>query len=101
MDTLKMKKAWEVAIAPAKSLPMSAIGMWMSGNTLQIFSIFMVFQLFKSPFQAIMSMQGQFSRFESERTRQQMLMAKIVFILCNLAGVALGIWKIDKMGLLP
>jgi hypothetical protein len=25
-DTLKVKKAWEVAIAPAKSLPMSAIG---------------------------------------------------------------------------
>jgi hypothetical protein len=27
MDTLKMKKAWEVAIAPAKQLPMNAIGM--------------------------------------------------------------------------
>lgn len=26
MDTLKMKKAWEVAIAPAKQLPMNAIG---------------------------------------------------------------------------
>lgn len=26
MDTLKLKKAWEVAIAPAKQLPMSAIG---------------------------------------------------------------------------
>jgi hypothetical protein len=27
MDTLKMKKAWELAIAPAKQLPMNAIGM--------------------------------------------------------------------------
>jgi hypothetical protein len=27
MDTLKMKKAWEVAIAPAKQLPMNAFGM--------------------------------------------------------------------------
>ena len=26
MDTLKMKKAWEVAIAPAKQLPMNAFG---------------------------------------------------------------------------
>ena len=25
-DTLKLKKAWEVAIAPAKQLPMNAIG---------------------------------------------------------------------------
>jgi hypothetical protein len=26
MDTLKMKKAWEVAIGPAKQLPMNAFG---------------------------------------------------------------------------
>jgi hypothetical protein len=26
MDTLKLKKAWEVAIAPAKQLPMNAFG---------------------------------------------------------------------------
>jgi hypothetical protein len=26
MDVLKMKKAWEVAIAPAKQLPMNAFG---------------------------------------------------------------------------
>jgi len=26
MDTLKLKKAWEVALAPAKQLPMNAIG---------------------------------------------------------------------------
>lgn len=27
METLKMKKAWEVALAPAKQVPMNAIGM--------------------------------------------------------------------------
>jgi ER membrane protein complex subunit 4 len=27
MDKLKLKKAWEVALAPAKQLPMNAIGM--------------------------------------------------------------------------
>ncbi|KAI4802615.1 hypothetical protein E4T44_11245, partial [Aureobasidium sp. EXF-8845] len=53
MDTLKLKKAWEVAIAPAKQLPMSAFGMYMSGNSLQIFSIMMVFMLFKGPITAI------------------------------------------------
>jgi len=26
-DSLKLKKAWELAIAPAKQLPMNAIGM--------------------------------------------------------------------------
>lgn len=45
MDTLKLKKAWETALGPAKQLPMQAIMGYMSGNSLQIFSIMMVFML--------------------------------------------------------
>ena len=101
MDTLKMKKAWEVAIAPAKQLPMSAIGMYMSGNSLQIFSIMMVFMLFKNPFTAIMNVQGQFARFESEGNASKLLGTKLVFIVTNLLSVALGLWKVNGMGLLP
>ena len=49
MDTLKLKKAWEVALGPAKQLPMQAIMGYMSGNSLQIFSIMMVFMLYVKP----------------------------------------------------
>jgi len=45
MDTLKLKKSWEIALGPAKQLPMQAIMGYMSGNGLQIFSIMMVFML--------------------------------------------------------
>lgn len=45
MDTLKLKKSWEIALGPAKQLPMQAIMGYMSGNSLQIFSIMMVFML--------------------------------------------------------
>lgn len=44
-DTLKLKKAWEIALGPAKQLPMQAIMGYMSGNGLQIFSIMMVWML--------------------------------------------------------
>lgn len=44
-ETLKLKKAWEVALGPAKQIPMQAIMGYMSGNSLQIFSIMMVFML--------------------------------------------------------
>ncbi len=101
MDTLKLKKAWELAIAPAKSLPMSAIGMWMTGNSLQIFSIFMVWTLFKTPVQALLGMQGNFARFESEGTKGRLWMVKLVFVVCNLLALGLGVYKVDKMGLLP
>lgn len=45
-DTLKLKKSWEIALAPAKQIPMQAIMSYMSGNSLQIFSIMMVFMLY-------------------------------------------------------
>lgn len=101
MDTLKLKKAWEIALAPAKQLPMSAIGMYMSGNSLQIFSIMMVFMLFKGPILAIIGIQGTFQRLESPGIAQQMLLVKAAFVGCNLLALALGIWKVNGMGLLP
>ncbi|TKA82940.1 hypothetical protein B0A55_01306 [Friedmanniomyces simplex] len=101
MDTLKLKKAWELALAPAKQLPMNAIGMYMTGNSLQIFSIMMVFMLFKAPIQAILNIQSTFQRLETDTNRQQMLGVKAAFVGCNLLALALGIWKVNGMGLLP
>jgi hypothetical protein len=101
METLKLKKAWEVAIAPAKQLPMNAIGMYMSGNSLQMFSIMMVFMLFKAPIQALMNINQTFARFESDGKKQEMLMVKAAFVGCNLLALALGTWKVNQMGLLP
>lgn len=34
---IRVKKAWEIALGPGKSIPMNAFMMWMSGNTVQIF----------------------------------------------------------------
>ena len=48
MDTLKLKKCWEIALGPAKQLPMQGIMAYMSGSSLQIFSIMMVFMLYVS-----------------------------------------------------
>lgn len=101
MDTLKLKKAWELAIAPAKQLPMNAIGMYMSGNSLQTFSIMMVFMLFKGPITAILGISDVFTRFETDGTRQRLIGVKIVYIAMNLLAVGLGIWKVNGMGLLP
>jgi len=101
MDTLKLKKSWEVALAPAKALPMNAIMMYMSGNTLQIFSMMMVFTLFKNPLQALLQTNRAFTRYETEGTAGKMWMVKIVYVLMNLVALALGIWKVNGMGLLP
>lgn len=101
MDTLKMKKAWEVAIAPAKQLPMQGIGMYMTGNSLQVFSIFMLFTLFKGPLSAMLVTNKVFVPYETETTKSKMLVVKLAYIACNLLTLALGIYKVNSMGLLP
>lgn len=98
---LKIKKSWEVALAPAKALPMNAIMMYMSGNSLQIFSIMMVFMLFKNPIQGILQTNQVFTKYESPRTKDKMWLVKSVYVLMNLVALGLGIWKVNGMGLLP
>lgn len=101
MSVLKIKKAWEVALGPAKQIPMQAIMMYMSGNGLQIFSIFMVYNLFKSPIQGLAQTNTVFSKFESSGTYGQMLGIKAAYVVMQLLLLGLGIYKVNSMGLLP
>ncbi|CAM1511500.1 Fc.00g090130.m01.CDS01 [Cosmosporella sp. VM-42] len=101
MDTLKLKKAWEVALAPVKGLPMTAIMMYMSGNSLQIFSIMMVFMAFKNPLMGLMNTNPAFERFYTPSNSGQMLQVKFVYVAMQILALGVGIWKINQMGLLP
>ncbi|KAJ5112446.1 ER membrane protein complex subunit 4 [Penicillium argentinense] len=100
-DALKLKKAWEIAIAPSKQLPMQAIMMYMSGNSLQIFSIMMVLMLFKGPIQGLINTNAAFAKYETPSTRGRLLGVKAVYVLMQLLLLALGVWKVNGMGLLP
>jgi hypothetical protein len=75
--------------------------MYMTGNTLQIFSVFMVFTLFKTPVLAVLGLQRTFAPFETPGTAGRLLGVKLVYIACNMLMLALGIWKVNGMGLLP
>ncbi|KAI1299155.1 hypothetical protein F5Y03DRAFT_253081 [Xylaria venustula] len=101
MDTLKLKKAWEVALAPVKSLPMTFFMMYMSGNSLQIFSIMMVYMAFKNPIVGLVGTNQAFERFESDTNKTKMLQVKLAYIVMQLVALAVGIWKVNGMGLLP
>jgi ER membrane protein complex subunit 4 len=75
--------------------------MYMTGSSLQIFSIFMVFTLFKTPITALINIQRSFAPFETPGNAGQMNLVKIVFVITNSLLLALGIWKVNQMGLLP
>jgi hypothetical protein len=101
MDTLKLKKAWEVALAPVKGLPMTGIMMYMSGNSLQIFSIMMVFMAFKNPLMGLVNTNAAFEKYQTPHNSGAIFQTKAVYVLCQIVALAVGIWKVNNMGLLP
>ncbi|TRM59855.1 hypothetical protein BD626DRAFT_506636 [Schizophyllum amplum] len=62
-DELKEKRAWDFAIAPAKSLPMQAFMLYMSGGGIQIWNLGIVFMLMLSPLQALARINQAFAPF--------------------------------------
>ncbi|RSH87344.1 hypothetical protein EHS25_003253 [Saitozyma podzolica] len=60
---LKMRRAWELALSPAKSLPMQAIMLYFSGSGIQIFSLGMIFMLLTSPISAVLNIFRAFEAF--------------------------------------
>lgn len=52
---LRIRRAWELALSPAKSLPMQAVMLYFSGSGIQIFSLGMIFMLLTSPITAVLN----------------------------------------------
>jgi hypothetical protein len=97
-----MKKAWEVALAPVKQLPMNLFMSYMSGNSLQIVPITMTAMMFfMTPMKQIFSTKQQFEPLMSKTNSSDITVTMIVYVLCHLLTIGAGIWKLGQMGLLP
>lgn len=102
VDQLKVRKAWEIATSPAKNIPMNLIMSYMTGNSLQMIPIMMTLMLFWTPIRAIFTETGvAFRDLSNERNANEIILPKVVFVLCHLANTAIGVWKLNKMGLVP
>ncbi|KAI1321342.1 hypothetical protein EDD11_006679 [Mortierella claussenii] len=112
-----LTKAWDVALAPGKQLPIQMFMLYMSGNTVQIFSVAVTFMLMISPIKALFSMsQGKrkdeekselFDRFEIispvkvSFLHHPLAWPKLIFMGLQVLTVFIGMWKLNAMGLLP
>lgn len=97
-----MKKAWEVALAPAKALPMNLFMSYMSGNSLQMIPLTMTFYMFfMGPMRQILQVNRQFENLKSASNEYDIVMTKLVYVGCHILFIAYGIWKLGQMGLLP
>ncbi|KAJ4834337.1 hypothetical protein Tsubulata_037535 [Turnera subulata] len=95
----KAQKAWEVAQAPFKNLLMMGFMMWMAGNTVHLFSIGITFSALWQPISALQGVGKVFEPYKDNKV--DLLGPKLLFIALNLGGLALGIWKLNTLGLLP
>ncbi|KAG0254003.1 hypothetical protein BG011_006024 [Mortierella polycephala] len=106
-ELLKVKKAWDVALAPGKQLPMQAFMLWMSGNSVQIFSVAITAMLMFSPIKALMNMSQVFERYETlspvkvSFMNSKLALPKLAFVAMQILTILLGMWKLNSMGLLP
>ena len=118
---LKEKRAWDLAISPAKSLPMQAFMLYMSGGGVQIFSMGIVLMLLLTPIKNMAGMNAgesppgsscyvrltapvtAFAPFSPTQTPTPtaLPLQKLTYILCNLLTLVVGLWKCRSMGLLP
>jgi len=94
---LIVKKSWDIALGPLKQVPMNLFIMYMAGNSISIFPIMMVGMLFLRPVKALLSIQTTFKMIEGSHAIGQ----KLVYLLGNLACLALALYKCQSMGLLP
>ncbi|KAF9954092.1 hypothetical protein BGZ72_004923 [Mortierella alpina] len=103
----KGQKAWDMALAPGKQLPMQAFMLWMSGNSVQIFSVAITGMLMITPIKALMSMGQVFERYETVSPVKvafmdnKLALPKMTFIALQILTILLGMWKLNSMGLLP
>jgi hypothetical protein len=91
---------------------MNAIMMYMSGSSLHIFSIMMTGMLFLTPYspglvlpdfriKSLMAFNAPFVPLESPSTNSRLMQAKALYFLMQLVIMAMGVYKVWIMGLLP
>lgn len=98
---LKNKVAWSIALGAGQALPMNAFMMWMSGDQVGLWSIMMVGYMCWGPIQNVVATNKKFEHLVSEDDESDFTMQKLSFFGLNLLGLAMAVYKLRNLGLIP
>ncbi|CAI4061378.1 chaperone EMC4 SKDI_07G0340 [Saccharomyces kudriavzevii IFO 1802] len=102
ITTLQVQKAWQIALQPAKSIPMNIFMSYMSGTSLQIIPIMTALMLLSGPIKAILSTRSAFKPVSGNKeTQSQVQTAMFMFIAFQGVLMYIGYRKLNSMGLIP
>mmetsp|Transcript_19661 Transcript_19661/g.28905 ORF Transcript_19661/g.28905 Transcript_19661/m.28905 type:complete len:203 (-) Transcript_19661:299-907(-) len=97
----KKAKAMEMAMSPGKQIAMNGFMMYMSGKTLNIFSISITSMALLTPLKSVFTMGTAFKPFEDPDGKVDLQTAKLVFLALNFVWFGVGLYKMANMRLLP
>jgi len=92
----RKQKAMAIAMKPGSQVAMNAVMMYMSGSNLNIFSINTVSSAILTPITSLFSIERTFAKLDVDTQT-----AKAVYIAINLVWLAVGLYKMSAMRLLP
>lgn len=96
----KQKHVMAMAMGPGKNLLSTGFMLWMSGSSVQIFSIMATGMALINPLKAIASVNNTFRNFEKEEG-PDLLKPKLIFLTMQVLSFAVAVYKLSTMGLLP
>ncbi|KAG8733212.1 hypothetical protein FRC11_007863 [Ceratobasidium sp. 423] len=83
-----------MAVSPAKSLPMNAFMLYMSGNSVQIFSIGILVMLLLNPLKAVANINSAFASFAPKNSDPS---AFSTLGLQKLAFIGVVLWALSRL----
>ncbi len=96
----KQRQVMNIAYGPGKNLLTTGFMLWMSGSSIQIFSIMMTGMALWNPFKALFSVNEPFRPFEKEEGID-LKMPKLIYAGLQLLSLGVALYKCSTMGLLP
>ena len=96
----KQRHAMNIAYGPGKSLLSTAFMLWMSGSSIQIFSIMMTAMALFNPIKALAAINEPFRQFEKEEG-VDLKIPKLIFAALQVLSLGVALYKCSTMGLLP
>ena len=96
----KQRHVMSIAYGPGKALLTTGFMLWMSGSSVQIFSIMMTGMALINPLKALVAINDTFRGFEKEEG-VDLKIPKLIFIALQILSLAVAVYKCSTMGLLP
>lgn len=94
------KKAWNIAHLPLKTMGMTFLMLYMSGNNAGIFSILIVSYALVNAIKMLIQANKNFLEIE-RAARKSFAIQKTVYCIYSLLGIAFILFKLGTMGLIP